>query len=624
MAKLCRTLFPTLLETDGLLPKLLLDNFEPDRNLYEDITDQGIENEFKNYIYSFINVEDNAEIEVNKTPEELLDEAGYNLYECKTKEELQRFRKYYAFGEELCTFTDNRLDRCIVFFAVKKDVDNIKREDYKNPKRQDLYGTSVISIQFERDSLHALSIKNRYNHTVDNPDSTFSNNLDNIIPGLTKSFEKNYGLVQKHRFYDFELMDYVRDQDGKYYKYNYEINNIYYCMNNVIIDHFKAKRYPKDRYLVFDYFILDLQNKKIELYDEIYKDPFINTINDIEKIEITKEKNEKLIKIKCLNQEDIKITLNKDNQMLELSNPNVELVGNNFLELNKTLQMIDFPNLKKIGDSFLQFNSKIQSISLPKLQKVGDSFLEYNNCLKTLDLPNLKTVGDNFMKENEILRVINCPKLQKVGDHFLSFNRCLKTVDFPNLQEVDDCFMNDNRILQTINCPNLQKVGHFFLNQNGMLEMLDLPSLKEAGYYFMEENEILQIIDMPALQKVGSYFLKKNECLKIVDLPNLEKIDDNFLFKNKILETINCPKLQKIGEFFLCFNENLQVIDFPNLKKIGQYFLMSNELLEELNCPNVDINTLDSSFMESHPIFNGKNIKNRISSYEQKTLVLKI
>ena len=34
MAHLCRELFPTLLETDGLLLKLLLDNFEPNHNLY--------------------------------------------------------------------------------------------------------------------------------------------------------------------------------------------------------------------------------------------------------------------------------------------------------------------------------------------------------------------------------------------------------------------------------------------------------------------------------------------------------------------------------------------------------------------------------------------------------------
>ena len=31
---------------------------------------------------------------------------------------------------------------------------------------------------------------------------------------------------------------YTVAEDGKYYKYNYEINNIYYCPDNIIIDNF--------------------------------------------------------------------------------------------------------------------------------------------------------------------------------------------------------------------------------------------------------------------------------------------------------------------------------------------------------------------------------------------------
>lgn len=73
----------------------------------------------------------------------------------------------------MCTFQGDRLNRCRVFFAVKKDVDSIKREDFKNPEREDLYGTSVISIQFTKDGSNTLSIKNRYNHRVINPDATF-------------------------------------------------------------------------------------------------------------------------------------------------------------------------------------------------------------------------------------------------------------------------------------------------------------------------------------------------------------------------------------------------------------------------------------------------------------------
>lgn len=261
MYHFCRESFPTLLEEPGKLLKLLSDNFHESHSLFDDIVANGKESEFKNFIYSLVDVENNNELGMIKTPEELMSEAGYVLVECYNEGDIQAFRKYYARREELCTFKGGRLDRCRVFFAVKKNVLDIKREDFKKPKREDEYGTSVISIQFTKDGTNTLSIKNRYNHTVNNPDATFSNNLDNIIPGLTESFERYKGIIQRYKSENFEIKGYVRANDGKYYKYNYEINNVYYCPDNIIIDNFNVKRYDKSRYLIIDYFIIDLSNK---------------------------------------------------------------------------------------------------------------------------------------------------------------------------------------------------------------------------------------------------------------------------------------------------------------------------------------------------------------------------
>ena len=161
MMHLCRKLFPTILENKGELLNILLEKFYPNHSLAEDIIKNNLIEEFKDFIYSLTNKENLQYEQTNKSAKQLLLEAGYLLYECHTEDEVNYFKKYYALGEELCTFKGNRLTSCYVFFAVKKDIDNIKREDFSHPDRQDLYGTSILSIQFSKTHSHTLSIKNR-------------------------------------------------------------------------------------------------------------------------------------------------------------------------------------------------------------------------------------------------------------------------------------------------------------------------------------------------------------------------------------------------------------------------------------------------------------------------------
>ena len=115
--KLCRELFPTILETEGKLYEILSASFSKNcKTLYEDITSTYGEEEFKSYIYSKVDVETpQMQIIENKTPYELLERAGYDLIECTTEKEIQEFKKYYAENEQLCTFRGGRLNRCVVF-----------------------------------------------------------------------------------------------------------------------------------------------------------------------------------------------------------------------------------------------------------------------------------------------------------------------------------------------------------------------------------------------------------------------------------------------------------------------------------------------------------------------------
>ena len=457
MMKLCRELFPTMLEKEGLLSRLLLEHFEPSRFLYEDIISNELDIDFKVYIYSLVNIEkilEDEEKDNYKTPEELLEEAGYDLYECHTEEVIQSFRKYYRENEKLCTFRGNRLEKCYVFFAVKKDVDNIKREDFQKPKREDLYGTSVISIQFTKDKNHTLSIKNRYNHKVNNPDATFKNNLDNIILGLTESFSKCYGMTQAKLTNDFEIPGYVQASDEKYYKYSHEINNIYYCPNNIIIDNFRVKRLKQNKLLI-DYFILDLQNKTISLYDHNCDDCLPDTMKEIRQIQITKENEYKKIIIKT-DEEDVILKINKENKIIEYQNNNIKEIGDNFFIYNESLEHLRLPNVTSIGLKFLYYNQSLRLLDLPKVTKIGHHCLYCNKSLERLELPKVIEIGNSFLCHNKSLNYLFLPETRKVGCNFLLYNESLTQLSLPNVIKIGNVFLYCNKSLTQLELPSVK------------------------------------------------------------------------------------------------------------------------------------------------------------------------
>lgn len=520
MMHLCREMFQTILEEPGLLSKIMLEHFTPNRFLYRDIVENHLEESFKNYIYSFIYKEDVRLQTDVKHPKELLKDAGYVLYECLSEDDIQKFKKFYASKEAICTFKGNRLDRCYVFFAVKENADKLRREDFISPARQDEYGTSVISIQFTRDDAHTLSIKNRYNHSVRNPDATFSNNLDNIIPGLTDSFEKYYNLKQKVRNSGFEIPGYVLAKDGKYYKYNYEINNIYYCPNNVIIDNFEVKKFPKEQFVIFDYFVLDLKNKTVFLYDKNMIDSFPETIGNILKVCMQNiDGGHKKIELLVDSGENIIIVVDDKNQIISCVNNNIKEIGDNFLVKNKELKYLEVKKLEDVKNLFLYNNINLDVLNAPNLQVVGYDFLHSNKCLKELILPSLTHAGAGFLHLNTGMSNFVAPNLEIVSNDFLKHNIELTTLDFPNLKMVGCDFLNFNQKLSYLNVPRLEIVVDGFLKRNLLLEELNVPYLKKVGDSFLRSNVSLKVLNAPSLKEVGKYFLASNGELLVIDVP---------------------------------------------------------------------------------------------------------
>lgn len=561
---LCRAMFPTLLEQEGLLTKILESTFSTNsRTLCEDILSYEVEEEFKDFIYSKVDVEKKKpELITKKTPYELLDEAGYDLYECTSEEEIQNFKKYYSPGEALCTFSGGRLDRCVVFWAVRKDAEKIKREDFQEPKREDEYGTSVMGIQFSKNGVCTVSIKNRYNHTVNNPDATYGNDLDRIVPGLSQSFaellsERGLEFNSANRV-EFELYGYTVAGDGKYYKYNNEINGIFYCPGNIIIDHGKVIQLEPEKQVLVDCFIIDKTNKTIKLYDESIGDSFIDAFEDIEKIEMKRSEEKKgdtIITITQKNsQNPITIVINKKNQIVGYENQDLTNIGNNFLSNSNQIKRIILPNVKKIGNDVCCVGT-----------------------IEELNLDSLETTGNNCFVNCEVDR-LNMPKLRHLGNHCFVHTIKISELDLPSLERIgNDCFSSFGLDLQRINLPQLSITGNNFCKRLSNPHKINIPNIEQFGDDCLSDTLInLRELSFPKLKKVGNNFLNRS-CLEKLDLPLLEQTGDYFLCQNSRgmnigLTELRLPRLKTVGDGCLDVIRNLDIdedVDLSSLERIG-------------------------------------------------------
>lgn len=562
MMDLCLKLFSNILEEELVLSNILLQRFEPQISLYDDIVNNKLEKDFQKLIYNIYERKNKKE---TKPTSKLLNDAGYTLYECKTEEDIQNFNKYYAEGEEL---EDLDLDKFHIFFAVKKDVDKINREDFPNPKRQDRYGTSVVCIKFTKDENHILSIKNRYNKIVNNPDATFSNNLDNIIEGLTDSFEKEYGLHQKY-INGLEIPDYVMANDGKYYKYNYKINDIYYCSNNIIIDNLEVKRYPQDRYLVMDKYILDLDTGKIKLYKSNEKDSFIKSMDICDKVEVHKEKETTKLIFKSNNEQVAVIVLDEQNNIIEIKNEKVRNVEDNFLDYSKKILKVNLSNVEGIGNNFIPKSKVLHELSCPNVKIIKDNFLESNEKLENIDIKLVEEIGNNFLKNNNRLKEIDIKLIKRIGNSFLSKNNKILEVNFSLVEQIGDSFLESNKKITNINFPNVIRIGNRFLYYNKDLSIINCPLVKIIGDDFLEYNLGLKEIDFPLLEIIGHGFIWFNKTINKVNLSSVKEIGCEFLFNNQELEVLNLNEVEIIGDSFMPLNTKIKIINIPKIKVFG-------------------------------------------------------
>jgi len=577
--------------------------------------------------------------DTDKDPLTLLDEAGYKAWYVENEEQQNSIAGYFRSqravdkgmtgghprtsigglnGELLCTVYKNwdsgekRFDNWYIIHAVRKEVvgdDKLPESEWHikpsmDPKRQDPYGTSVISIQIAK-SGGAISIKNRYNHTLrrESPDATFGNNPDNIIHGLTNSLKKHFDVEftapENELPTDFCI---IGDQ---FVHYNYEIDNVYfgpdfYCVGSDI------KTLKNDYQVMLDYMVLDERTGEISNPSGTIETCVPGVLSDEFKNKKIKRKTDKKTRQITIYADGVRIADVIDGKIIKLNLPDVTEIKNDFV-VNPALQEINLPNVKKIGDDFLNGNEGLTSIDLPNVVEVGGDFLSDNELLNNVNMPNVIAVGPCFLRRNRELQELSLPKVQEIGYRFMEKNQGLSQISLPEVRRINDYFLHDNLGLTSISLlkvtevgqsflrnnmsisdidlPNLKRVKGGFLGNNTRLKNVNLPNVEEIDKGFLSGNTLLESINLPNVVSIGDDFLQRNLNIGYLDLPKVKTIGDRFLSRNKCLVSIKAPQLESVNNNFLCENTDLSNVDFPELRNIEYGFLKNNHDLRSINLP---------------------------------------
>ena len=498
-----------------------------------------------------------AEHTVSKTPLQLLDEAGYDAYYADTLEKQNAISHYYADaetlqdlakkgligsdyaynGEGLCTFRDaHRFERYYIINAVRKDVDSIRREDFPNPEREDKYGTSVLSIQVLKTG-GFISIKNRYNHTVQNPDNTLNSNPDRIIEGLSMSIKQHFNVdFSAQKAYLPRGYTYIND---KLIKYEREENNIYVGDSFYVKDGEVTELNKDYQEMIEHCFILDKKNSTIT--DIIGSDDsFVQVLqNEIagKKISVSKDKESDTTKILVDGQE---LCTMQSGKITHLNLWETTEIPDDFLSkiALSSLKELNALKLKRIGDN--AFNSNI-------------SFL--------MEVPELEEIGNNTFSEYACSNMRICmPKIRKIGDNSIVYIS-KKGWTFDYLEEVGNNSLHD---ICANYFPKLKKVGDNFCDMGlGYTETLYVPELEEMGDSCFANAGEVEDLNFSKLRIAGDNFLRglaQKSKGRRVNLPNLEQVGDNFMCggsgwgvceRGYSLAELNAPKLKTVGKNFM-------------------------------------------------------------------------
>ena len=519
-------------------------------------------------------------VKTKKNPFQLLYEAGYNAFYADTLEKQNAIKPYFEEDEFLCTFHDlKRYQEYHIIHAVRHGAEKLKRADFRGvEKREDEYGTSVISIQILKEG-GFISIKNRYNHSVENPDNTFASNPDNIIKGLSYSLRKYFGVDFKSN--EARLADDYTFQNGCIYKFIDEIDNVYYgedfYLKNGVV-------YPvnKDYQLMSNEFLIDFKEKTIidiskrntQLYQVLKKELQGENLS-VRKIDGRT----------CVFVDDKEILAIKEGRIERLSLYKTKRVCN-FLQGDYDLKEFYGHSLLEIAGRSFTNCGNLKKVVLPRCEKISQESFFHSFC------------------------TIEASRMEKIGFYFLgngvAFVPCLKQFYLRGSLDINLYkFLNDE--MQNYKYFDVQKeaTGHVVLADGK--PFLRFKNNKLTGIYLhkgckrLDEKLINHLGDLEEFESLETEIvLEKNfyDCpnLKKISLPKAKTImsEDTFYYLESLQEVdLSSYKEDRYGysiAFYQC--PNIKKIKTPLLQvrsKDGFYYIGGVNLWDAKNLEQVEV-----------------------------------
>lgn len=583
------------------------------------------------------------EYQTGKNPFELLKMVGYDAFVADTLTKQNSIEKYFAEEEELCTFHDfKRFENYHIIHCIKEGAGKLRRSDFKEPRREDEYGVSVISIQILKTG-GFISIKNRYNHTVEAPDNTFSSNPDNIIKGLSYAL-KQYFNVNFVATKTAIPKGYTYQQD-QIYRYYFEKNNAYFGEDFCLYDGV-CYEINKDYQIFIGPYLLDMKEKKIvdnfpttDFFSPTDRDTisFLNQSIENKKIHVQVKGDKRIVFV-----EDKEFCAIKDRQVISLNLEEADTL--NLVDLNdfKFLTSLFAPKAKEVRFDVAKFNFleqasflsaermvlftttpnfRLKRVKAPKVQNlkiltpeffvnledINTPYMNrrglYTVAGMTLDVTKKECLGascdafgfkellnDELCQSQKVDVVLKGSNKEVYADDILILKTNgsqLKKIHFEKCTVIPECSLMGFAHVEEISMPNAIIMQDSNVCNCPNLKQVHFPSLMFIDHECFNYNDKLERLILNNVQEMGHNCISTNAQLKTLEMASLVKLAEKNILNNQSLSSIKAESLEEIGLF--CFNwlPELERFDASKVIKMGTCCFQNSPKMATFDAPSL-------------------------------------